>query len=451
MAVLVENERVLFVPIHASSLTAMLDLAQALKQQGLQSHFLLSTSYLQAQRERVLKLGFAVKFSQEVYEKKRPSKLSVWPLKFIQDFWPIRQGLLKKEERRIKNWPRTESRLLQDLAQEKYASVLFLGDRHLGIEPFILNWAHQQKIKAVVAPLMIKDDGHGALAIRKNVYFDVTESALFQQKFPGQIYYDQESKRAFSFYTPFMSEVLDRTGLLSQRPWVIGGSGKVLVCVDGEKEKRRCLENGLSLEQIVVTGQAVHDQLYRLQAAKKEKSSSPQHLLLSLPQYAEQGTLSWERHWEEMKFLFETLQGAPFKTLVSLHPKMNADLYLPLIRDYGFQWAQGAIHQHLPQADLFLAINSSTHLWASLCGVPAILMNFFDLDDRPFQEMEGVVIIHHHRELSPLLQRLLQDQDYYQKLQAAQAENVQEISPFDGKCLERIRRVLTNHLQSEHL
>jgi len=446
--------KVLFVPIHPTSCRSMLELADSLKCQSIESHFLLSTSFLKNQSQEITFHGHVIKLTKHFYDKNKNRRWESYFSYFANIFNFLNRLLIDVKAWNLKRWPKKEQLLLKNLEKENYSSVVLFGDRHLGIEPLILSWAKEKNINIVLPPLMIRDNGYGALSIRKNSKFNVSQSIKFQKKFPNQVIQDPNSQKYYSFFDPTVTEIYAKAGLLPTNPWRIGLSGKAIVCVDGEVEKQQLLNNGVEAKRIVITGQAVHDLLWQIKTNVKDKNSDQmKNILLALPQYGEQRTLSWEQHWEETKFLFETLKSFSnmAKVKVSLHPKMVHKKYQELISEYDFELLQGPLYSQLPSSDLFLAINSSTQLWALLCGVPSILMNFFKLDDFIFRQFEGITIIEDKKDLKSSIDKILSNKEYYHQLKLAQESHIRDVSPFDGHCLDRIHKVLTNHLHLEHL
>jgi hypothetical protein len=66
------------------------------------------------------------------------------------------------------------------------------------------------------------------------------------------------------------------------------------------------------------------------------------------------------------------------------------------------------------------------------------VVDFYELDYNYFDDEPGMVIVKRHEDLGPVLQQLLSDHQYYDRLSAAQLARGPEWILLDGKCTRRI-------------
>jgi len=124
--------------------------------------------------------------------------------------------------------------------------------------------------------------------------------------------------------------------------------------------------------------------------------------------------------------------------LISLHPKMDISKYRFIEIDYGIPILTEPLKDILPAADCFAATFSSTVEWAVLCEIPSIVFDFYGLNYDMYDNYDGIVLVKKKPDLEDFLVKIQNDEIYSQQLSLAHRKNVAELSPFDGKCTERI-------------
>ncbi len=190
--------------------------------------------------------------------------------------------------------------------------------------------------------------------------------------------------------------------MLPDNPWIMGGGKSTFVLVEGEDIKRRYIEWGCNKDKIIVTGRAAHDYLFegfkqkqniRDRLFKKYHFNQDVKLILvALPQYAEEGLLSWEKHLNEINFIGSIYQQLNANCLISLHPRMERNNYLFLEKEYSLVIAEEPLSDILPAADIFTATYSSTVPWAVLCQIPTVVFDFLDFGYESFN-YPGTIIV----------------------------------------------------------
>ncbi|MCA1987554.1 MAG: hypothetical protein LDL07_00190 [Desulfarculus sp.] len=270
--------------------------------------------------------------------------------------------------------------------------------------------------------------------------------------YPTQAIWDPKQRRHVFYYPSQVLPALDSLGMLPPNPWLLGGGLAGLVLVESEQAREQRLAQGQDPGRLRVSGHLGHDILfagYQRRMALREELVKSYGLnpgrplaVVALPQLGEQGTLDWDNHWREIRFLAQTFRDLPAEFLISLHPKMSLSDYRFLNHEYGLRVANERLSAILPAADLFLATYSSTVPWATLCRVPALVFDFYKIDFRLFDDLPGVVTVTEREALAPEVKRILGDQRYWEALRQAQDQSAPRLSPFDGHCSERILQAL---------
>lgn len=336
-----------------------------------------------------------------------------------------------------------ERLLAQALDHLQPAAVVTADERGFNWELPLIGLCQRRGIPVIVPPVSYLADLESLLAFRRDQAHQAACYPELSARHPRQVALDPARQAQVLFYSAPMTLALERRGLLPPRPWVPGGGGASLLLVDGELTRERCLALGAKPDKVLVSGQRSHDELYgRYQEARALKAAEGaetlRRLVLSLPQLAEQGTLDWDSHWREIRFLAETLAGLPCQSLISLHPKMDPAKYGFLTSEYGLAIAGRPLAEVLPSAHVFAATFSSTVAWAALCGIPALVFDFYGFNYRMYDDWTGVRLVKDRAALAPELTRLLTDRAYHAGLAAQQESWAARLAPFDGFSGQRI-------------
>lgn len=118
-----------------------------------------------------------------------------------------------------------------------------------------------------------------------------------------------------------------------------------------------------------------------------------QTIILAMPQLAEHKLIDWDRHWQEIGFLVSGLEDIDRNLLISLHPKAAKHEYEFLEKARRCRILDEPLKDVLPVADLFLATFSSTVLWAVLCGVKTVVVDFYDFNYDTFDHLNSISIV----------------------------------------------------------
>lgn len=330
-----------------------------------------------------------------------------------------------------------------------FHSVLATGDRSFayGYEPALRKICKERNIPYLIAPVSSSQGPDSAVKHRPEPIYNSEKYEHIKQKYPNQVYSPPKSNKRYLFSGPDLTEVLGEMGLLSENPWVHGGGQSTKILVDGDEMRDRYTSYGCNPHKIIITGHPFHDNLYKLYDKRFELKSqlfekygldnNKKLVIIALPQLGEHDELDWNSHWDEINSLCRTLIGINTNVLVSLHPKMELKEYSFIKGRYGIPIARELLADILPAADIFTSTTSSTVLWSVICKIPAIVFDFW-FDGDIYRDFSGVVNVYTKKNYGHAIERLIEDEDYFNKMVKEQKKKSPEISPFDGKCRERI-------------
>lgn len=331
--------------------------------------------------------------------------------------------------------------------------VFVYGDRHDGFEPAIIQVANEIGIPVIIPPLAYPSGPEGLIKYRtsseKNIIaHDVTNYTEFKERFPGQWRNGGSFGQDISFYPPWLAVARNECNVLPINPWSLGGGHSDVVCVDSRHQMDRFLKNGISKDKIVLTGAVEHDDVYssflqrnkcRHKISKEYFLSDSKIIIAALPQLFEHQLVSEVEHWRIQILVCEALQKLGWNVLISLHPKMDRDIYSEKIGQYRFPILNHDLSTVLSVADMFLVgQGSSTIPWGLLCEIPMVIMDWYGLDFQRYDWIEGKVVVKKEWELSDVLLELSNNEKLRLLMQQQHRKQKYLASPFDGKCVDRI-------------
>ncbi len=342
--------------------------------------------------------------------------------------------------------------ILKELRPE---CMLFMGDRHVGIETALIDAANRVGMPSLIVPFALSESS------------GLAEYRIAQ---PGwQKIYGMSSRinRYLASSRPSWSYIFDGTtllwnmapwilaaeimGMMPANPWALGGGRAWVMAVESEYNKNNFEEQGTPSDKMVITGKPRYDraakvwdsqQVVRSQICEALGLDSAKPLLVcAVPQLAEHDFLPWPEHWEEIAFLFKNFSELQpdINTILSLHPKSDFAKYSPRAEKYNLVIArEHSYDQLIPISDVFVATHSSTVTLAIAAHKPTIIVDFYGLDYNLFSDIPGIVVVREHEKFPTVLAQIFSDQEYYNQLAEGQAQTAKTFASFDGKATERI-------------
>ena len=334
------------------------------------------------------------------------------------------------------------------LAENKIDTVVVSDDRSGSFTLPLLKVCKDKGIKSVIPPISLAAQAEDLVFTRRALMgHEHGGRNKIIDKYPLQFVYDKDSSRYVSFYRNDVLLSSIQADVIPLNPWVMGGGNSTVLLADGVEAYERYVRNGCHKDKILITGHRSHDVLYKnlleketikRNVLKKYHLNEEKIVIVALPQLGEHNMLSWDDHWKEIRFLAEVYRDIRANIIVSLHPKMNRDHYRFLENEYGLVVSEEDLNQILPIADIFTATFSSTVQWSILCQIPTLIFDFYNLNFSIYDWMTGAVLTSRRSEYKDQLCKLLKNTTYYQELQKNAKIDAGRISPFDGKCANRI-------------
>lgn len=302
--------------------------------------------------------------------------------------------------------------------------AIMCGDRHLNYEPAFIRVCSEFSIPIKVPPVSISATPDQLARAKVKRGF----GAFVSKKVPSQFLNTKQYRintcgSYVSYYELWRLEALRKCGMLSDNPWVIGGSGKVTIFVPGSLVASKLESTGLMRSAMVITGDPDLDYVMasisesrdgKIQLLKNKKFRQDRLFLgVSLPQYFEHKLLDHASHWRDIELLCEMLSDSGQNILVSLHPKMKYEEYQYLERKYNLTIVLEPLNRWIGVLDIYTASEgSSTLLWSLLAGIPTIAVDWLKFGVCTMGIHEGKVVVESPDEYNHELVRLLSDVNY---------------------------------------
>ena len=465
------SKKILFCPLHPTSLQKMLKVAKLIEQNNGQCVFLNSTEYTHANDHLISNHGFQqiklqTAFSLSVFERIVMTVRASLQLFFSQEDLPLlndkrfslfklllalkkkfyylrlQQNFILEYKKRI--------RIVNNLfEQNHFDSIVVAGDRHLSYENVILFESEKRNIPCFIPPISISNNPqvYAKYRLLKSSNFDVTDNLRFQQRWPKQCC--ETNSRVTTFYPFWFIKPLDELGILPPKPWNMGSGLAEKYMVGGDADAERYVANGSDVKKIVVTGDPEFDELYEIFVNEKELTAkltsryklfaNRKLIIIALPQLYEHGMLPYDEHMDVIHTICNAAKRSKANILISLHPKMELNNYKFLEEQYGLSILDERLSQVLPAADVLINTQgSSTWIWSVLCEIPVVVCDWFGHDAEISDAKYGVRIIKQKSEMGKEVSDLINDEHYYADMQLLCKKAKNQVGRFDGQCGKRL-------------
>lgn len=296
--------------------------------------------------------------------------------------------------------------ILESFNISKPDLILSYSDRNNDyIESSILYSAKKLKIPIVI-PFVAQFDKDAALNYRLNkANSDRHQLNPFWPPSFYKLYSFFNLKKTlyknYFFQTPYVMNAHKRSQTLSKNPWWVGNGLNDFVLVENDFNKKKYIENGVEEKKIRILGHSIYSDVYdsylnkatvKKQIYKKYFLDEDKEVILfSLPQYFEQGYLSWNEHNDTIKRIINFIKKTDKNFLVSLHPRQEIKNYNYLNENLNLKIIDESLSAILSGVDIFVASDSSTLNWSVLCGIKTI--NFYRFKPNLHSHLKSVIHI----------------------------------------------------------
>jgi hypothetical protein len=325
------------------------------------------------------------------------------------------------QQRRIMRHYRIQVALAEKLIKAFAPTVVFAyGDRHIDFELSILTSARRHNIR-VLLPYSSYSGVSGMVKIRQiqGGYSKFWPFSFY--RFYAALRLRSQIRDGQFWQRPSILMALDQLKMLTSNPWCMGNGPADIVCVDNAGTLERYAAEGVLRSKLRAVGDTAYDALFSSFATRENLRArmigdnlinrDRKTVVIALPQFAEQGLMDWPEHWQEIESLLREVCECGQNVVVSLHPRVDPEGYRHLEFEYPLRLAREPLKDLLPVANVFVAANSSTVFWSVLCGIPAVVLDYFGLDSSLFADLESLVYVRDRNAVGKAVKKALFDTD----------------------------------------
>ena len=148
--------------------------------------------------------------------------------------------------------------------------------------------------------------------------------------------------------------------------------------------------------------------------------------------------MSWDEHWGKIYRIIKGIEGVSQNLLLSVHPRSEIDRYQHLEDHFNCRILAEPLSEIIGVADVFIASNSTTLVWAVLCGVPVI--SCWSPVEFMYEHLKSVLHIPNSENLTDAIGEILLSK-YQDPLVDWKILSREEV--FDGKFSQRFYAILS--------
>jgi hypothetical protein len=285
-------------------------------------------------------------------------------------------------------------------------AVLVPGDRELSPVPALLRAALDEHVPSVNTALGSPYTEGLEQARCSLTQFKVARkdgapilNRYVARRFPRQV--RQTAWGPLLFSPGWLVLALAGEGMLSANPWVQGGGNSTYHLQHDQSRMKEFARLGSPQEKMVFVGDPAMDLLFKSytersvirMALVSEHGLDPTRplVVVSVPNDAEHGVCGWDEHLNRLDAYLGPLAQEPVNVILSLHPKSNPAAYQTFARRHGFAIVASRLYEFLPAADIYVCSGSSTVLWARVCAVPVINLDYLHIRDGDYHGVSAVI------------------------------------------------------------
>lgn len=273
------------------------------------------------------------------------------------------------------------------LNNQNFDVLISMSDRtHDYLESPLLCEAKNIGLK-IILPYLAQYDLESALSYRLDKFGKIRNE--FRPFYPATPYkivsffrFKDQLNNGYFFQSPYILNAHRINKTISQYPWWNGNGNSDIVCVDSEHTAQQYMANKVPESKIKIVGHAQLDEVFMsLENRDKIKTTltnkynlndKKNFYILSLPQHAEQGYIDWSDHIDQIEKILKTIEKTNCNFLISIHPRQDKTRYLYLQEKYNCIFVDETLSSIIGISDVFISSNSSTAIWATLCGIPVL-------------------------------------------------------------------------------
>lgn len=242
-------------------------------------------------------------------------------------------------------------------------------------------------------------------------------------------------------------------GTLSTHPWCVGNGITSNVFVDSQRTRRHYMVAGCPEHKIRIVGHSDIREIFlsfrnrkkiRKTFFKSTLITSPEKkiVVLSMPQYWEQGYLNRSEHLEVIQKHLEAIPQSLAHLVISFHPRQNQQDYQLILEKFDHSVLSCNLAEFVGAADMLLASNSTVLPWGVYCQIETI--GTWTPNKFLYQDLDGVEFI---PDFSQLKTALIEKLDPKKPTQKLISDNDRQILSYDLVFNDRLEQRFHQEIQ----
>ncbi len=245
--------------------------------------------------------------------------------------------------------------------------------------------------------------------------------------------------------------VYEWLGIAPSLPWILHSGFADAIALENEAVRDYCISEGISNEQLVITGSCILDKIagigFDLHKKKSELCTAlklPPDLpviLSALPPdsiYMGRPDCEFQNYKDLLEFWCRSLAFVKgYNIIICLHPSVKPE-DMRFIEKWGVKIAKEPTYQLIPLCDLFVASVSATIQWAIACGKPVLNYDVYQYHYTDYNKVSGVITVKTKTDFLNTLHRLTTESELFTEISARQLSDAEQWGRLDGKSGERL-------------
>jgi hypothetical protein len=244
-------------------------------------------------------------------------------------------------------------------------------------------------------------------------------------------------------------------------PWVLHSGSADVIAIESEAIQDYCLNEGLPLEQLQITGSITHDQMFQVQSNIAQKKSllcktldldeQLPIILSALPCdmiYTDRSECDFKIYEELVCFWCETIASIDgYQHVIVLHPSVRFE-EMKYLEKFGAKISREPTSSLIPLCDIYVSSVSSTIQWAIACGKPVLNYDVYRYRYTDYQKVPGVITLEEKKDFIQVLKKLAFDACYREEISNAQLATAKKWGCLDGQAGKRLQDLFAKTIKN---
>ncbi|HHZ4586017.1 TPA: hypothetical protein ACWCZZ_002942, partial [Legionella pneumophila] len=232
-----------------------------------------------------------------------------------------------------------------------------------------------------------------------------------------------------------------------KKPWLLNSGNINFLALESNAMKEYYVSAGIEEKHLRATGALYNDELFlklqnvdtyrtKLYGSLNMESHKPM-ILCALPPNQCDGRLDvmeFSDYQEIVRYVLSQLSNYSnkYNIVVNLHPRIRPSS-IEFIKEYPVKVFYGDIAEIIPLSSIYIAVCSATIRMAISCGIPVINYDLYQYRYDDYTDLDGVVTVFQCSEFSATLEKLVNEEVFYEQVKKAQLKDSSKWGALDGK------------------